>query len=184
MRNVKIEKQLESLISDGLTLPIIHDVFNMQPMDHDRRQVIKAARLKYRSSDVEIDDDAVLSEGSECGCYLQAWIFVHDDWLKDADRLVDDEDEDDPGFLSGNLPIMLALVERAQKMSNQELERHSLSVARLSGRNRADRVAGVKAANEHQLQIARMTALLSEEDAALVLSQVTALVAFRNAQLH
>jgi len=64
--------------------------------------VAKAKEQRYRESDYEIDNDAVVSPGSDPGAYVMAWVWVPDDkkerdacpgnfWL----RLKEDEDADE-----------------------------------------------------------------------------------------
>lgn len=43
-------------------------------------EFIKAAREQYQQDgEVEIDDNAVVSRGSDNGAYVQAWVWVDDD---------------------------------------------------------------------------------------------------------
>lgn len=43
------------------------------------KQYIKKAREQYQSEgSIEIDDNAVVSRGSDPGAYVQAWVWVED----------------------------------------------------------------------------------------------------------
>jgi hypothetical protein len=41
-----------------------------------RLAICKLARNKYGSDDIEIDDNAKLSEGDDNGCFVAAWVWV------------------------------------------------------------------------------------------------------------
>lgn len=44
------------------------------------QEFIEAARAQHASDgDVEIDDNAVVSRGTDNGAYVQAWVWVDDD---------------------------------------------------------------------------------------------------------
>ena len=43
--------------------------------DARHKAIIELAREEYREG-THIDDDAKLSEGSDNGCYVQAWVWV------------------------------------------------------------------------------------------------------------
>jgi len=51
----------------------------------DREKFIEAARNEYQTDDVEIDDDAKLSEvdeGGNAGAWVAAWVWVSDEEVK------------------------------------------------------------------------------------------------------
>ncbi len=51
------------------------------------KQYIDAARLQYESEgEVEFDDDARISHGDDPGAYVQAWVWVNDNQVRDTDE--------------------------------------------------------------------------------------------------
>jgi hypothetical protein len=61
-------------------------VFRIQPKYRDA--VIKAAREAYQSDDIEIDDNAVVSQGDD-GDFVLAWVFVSEVTCPDCGEKVD-----------------------------------------------------------------------------------------------
>lgn len=55
-----------------------------------RQAMIARAREEYANDDVEIDDDARLSEADE-GCWVQAWV-----WLDKTDDETDEVEDNTP----------------------------------------------------------------------------------------
>jgi len=53
--------------------------------------VAKAKEQHYREGECEIDDDAVVSPGSDPGAYVMAWVWVYDD-EKEEDEDGDEEE--------------------------------------------------------------------------------------------
>lgn len=52
---------------------------------HYRLRCIEVARRLYaEEGTLEIDDNAKLSEGDDDGMYVQAWVWVNGDALRDA----------------------------------------------------------------------------------------------------
>ena len=50
------------------------------------QEFIEAARAQYEDEGtIEIDDNAVVSRGSDNGAYVQAWVWVEDDHPSDED---------------------------------------------------------------------------------------------------
>lgn len=47
----------------------------------DRQKFIEAARSEYQNDDIEIDDNAQLSEVNDgaAGAWVQAWVWVSDE---------------------------------------------------------------------------------------------------------
>jgi hypothetical protein len=45
-----------------------------------------ADRLHGRDGEVEIDDDAKISQSPDAGVYVQAWVWVYDDDVTAEDR--------------------------------------------------------------------------------------------------
>lgn len=41
-----------------------------------RLAIIKLARDEHGSNELELDDNAKLSEGDDNGCFVQAWVWV------------------------------------------------------------------------------------------------------------
>ena len=41
-----------------------------------------AYRIWHRDGEIEIDDDALISRGTDNGAYVQAWVWVYDDQLE------------------------------------------------------------------------------------------------------
>lgn len=69
---------------------------NVQPApikDHRRLRIIELARDMNHicEGSVEIDDDAILSEGDDNGCYVSAW-----SWVDFSDTEFDKSDPSDP----------------------------------------------------------------------------------------
>jgi hypothetical protein len=48
--------------------------------EQKRQQYITAARDLYQNDDIEVDDDAKLSE-NEHGAWVQAWVYVNEEEL-------------------------------------------------------------------------------------------------------
>lgn len=44
----------------------------------DRREIVEMARNEYEGydGDVQVDDNAVISNGEDNGAYVQAWVWV------------------------------------------------------------------------------------------------------------
>jgi hypothetical protein len=61
--------------------------------DEERRfEIIELAREQHqKDGELEIDDDARVSEGNDNGCYVGAWV-----WLDFAETKFDKEKEDQP----------------------------------------------------------------------------------------
>lgn len=66
----------------------------------DERYIEKARDEYQHEGDCEIDDNAVISRGSEPGAYVEAWVWVASDQA-DGDSFTDDliasEDDEDQG---------------------------------------------------------------------------------------
>ncbi len=73
----KCNQSTDSLTNDGLC-----DGCHTEA--EDRREEIIGLAREQRQEDgaVEIDDDAKLSEGSDNGCYVQAWVWADYDGTK------------------------------------------------------------------------------------------------------
>lgn len=58
---------------------LVPDIDKQDEHDHpvDREAILEEARDVYQDDDCEIDDDAQLSQ-SDCGWWVQAWVFVYD----------------------------------------------------------------------------------------------------------
>jgi hypothetical protein len=59
----------------------------LKPSEATYRNV--AWRLHHHEGDVEIDEDADVSIGDDAGAYAQAWIWIDDDSITDADKKED-----------------------------------------------------------------------------------------------
>jgi hypothetical protein len=58
-------------------------------------EYIRRARKEYqRDGEIEVDDNAVVSRGSDPGAYVQAWVWVYNDTYG-TDNEVGSEDEED-----------------------------------------------------------------------------------------
>jgi hypothetical protein len=67
----KCNQAFNSLTDQGLCA----DCF--QKVEGRRAGIIELARNEHqKDGEVEIDDDARLSEGTDNGCYVQAWVWV------------------------------------------------------------------------------------------------------------
>lgn len=68
------------------------------------QQYREAARLNYqREGEIEIDDNAVISRGSDPGAYVEAWVWVEDPSVEASED--DPDQEKDP-------PIPRAILRR------------------------------------------------------------------------
>jgi hypothetical protein len=48
-----------------------------QMQEQRRKEIVALAKAKhYREGEVEVDDNARLSEGDDNGTYVQAWVWV------------------------------------------------------------------------------------------------------------
>lgn len=70
-----LQTELQALIDRGLKFGDALNVFCEEPAARDREAVIEAARTRYGSDEIEIDDNAVLSEGDD-GAFVMAWLWV------------------------------------------------------------------------------------------------------------
>jgi len=71
---MSLSDQLRALISQGLTQSEALACFAAT----DAADVIEAARAKYASDDLEIDDSPMISEG-DGGAWVAAWVWVYSD---------------------------------------------------------------------------------------------------------
>lgn len=63
----------------------------LPPEERERNEkIIALARKHEREGEIEIDDDAVVSEGDDNGAYVQAWI-----WVSFYDTELDKEKEEE-----------------------------------------------------------------------------------------
>ena len=80
----KCKESVEGLTDAGLCLDC-----HMQAEER-RFEIIELARKQRQlEGAIEIDDNALLSEGNDNGCYVQAWV-----WLDFAGTKFDKEGED------------------------------------------------------------------------------------------
>jgi hypothetical protein len=55
-------------------------------------RLMKAARDEFYNDEINIDEDARVSPNDEGGCWVQAWVYVHDEEWKTAEELAAEEE--------------------------------------------------------------------------------------------
>ena len=76
-----------TIIADNISEDYADVIANA--LNRYRESAIIAARREYGSNEIEIDDDAGISE-SELGTFVQAWV-----WVSNVDMGLNDEEDDD-----------------------------------------------------------------------------------------
>lgn len=79
-----LQREMKTLMNRGLKICEAIDVIADDPTERDRKAVIDAARSRYQCDEIQIDDNAVLSEGEGPGCFVQAWVWVDDELKTDG----------------------------------------------------------------------------------------------------
>ena len=74
-----LQSEMKVLMGRGLLVSEAIDVIADDPTERDRKAVIEAARSRYQCDEIQIDDNAILSEGEDPGCFVQAWVWVDDE---------------------------------------------------------------------------------------------------------
>ncbi len=83
----KCNQSAEALTDGGLCADCHFDA------EERRCEIIELARQEHQQDgEVEIDDNAILSEGNENGCYVQAWVWLDFDQTK-FDKSEKEEEE-------------------------------------------------------------------------------------------